>query len=176
MQFLRCFPALKAPAFTWTPPPAATDNGTGSGSLLSRYFEGSSGQVVPTSGEVEQYARAGDGLSATSPDFDAFFKDGTEEEEDDREEEASVEREEYPTASRADPSTGFRRGEEPLRRDYEFLRQWENGQRGGRSYDEPSMGSDTKYGEGSNYHRGGGDVHSPMGNGFRVGTQIQVVG
>ena len=167
---------MKAPAFTWTPPPAATDKGTGSGSLLSRYFEGSSGQVVPTSGEVEQYARAGDELSATQPDFDAFFKDGTEEEEDDRKEEASVEREEYPTASRADPSTGFRRGEEPLRRDYEFLRQWENGQRGGRSFDEPSMGSNTKYGEGSNYHRGGGDVHSPMGNGFRVGTQIQVVG
>merc|ERR1711981_198803 len=110
--------ALKTLAFTWTPPPAATDNDTGS-----------SDQVVPISGEVEQYARAGDGLSATQPDFDAFFKDGTEEEEEDREEEASVGREEYPTA---DPSTGVRRGEEPLRRDYEFLRQWENGQRGDR--------------------------------------------
>ena len=40
-------------------------------------FADSSDQVFPTSGEVEQYARAGDGLSAVQPDFDAFFKDGT---------------------------------------------------------------------------------------------------
>ena len=101
-------------------------------------------------------------------------------EEDEREVEANVGREEYPTASQnlrgADPTTGFRRGEEPLRRDYEFLRQWENGQRGGRSFGEPSIVSNARYGERSNYYRGGGDAHSPMGNGFQVGTQIQVVG
>ena len=142
------------------------------------YYVGSSDQLVPTSGEVEQYARAGEGLSATESDFNTFFEDGTE--EDEREVEANVGREEYPTASQnlrgADPTTGFRRGEEPLRRDYEFLRQWENGQRGGRSFGEPSIVSNARYGERSNYYRGGGDAHSPMGNGFQVGTQIQVVG
>ena len=154
------------------------------------YFVGSSDQVVPTSGEVEQYARfpglfrAGDGLSTTQPDFNDFFNDGGEE-EDSREAEASVGREEYPTGSQSlrgvDPTTGFRRGEEPLRRDYEFLRQWENRQRGGRSFDsrrdDSSTASNSKYGDGSNYYRGGGrDVHSPMGDGFQVGTQIYVVG
>ena len=151
------------------------------------YFAGSSDHVVPTtSGEIEQFARAGDGLSVTQSDFDAFFNHGTEEEEDDRVVEASVGREEYPTAGSqnlrgVDPTTGFRRGEEPLRRDYEFLRQWENRQRGGRSFDvrrdDSSLASNSKYGEGSNYYRGGGrDVHSPMGDGFQVGTQIHVVG
>ena len=85
-------------------------------------FADSSDQVFPTSGEVEQYARAGDGLSATQPDFDAFFEDGTEEEED-RGIEANVGRDEYPTASQnmrgADPMLGLRRGEEPLKTELE---------------------------------------------------------
>ena len=96
-------------------------------------------------------------------------------------------RDDYPTVSQnmrgVDPTTGFRRGDEPLRRDYEFLRQWEereNGQRGGRSFDfendEPSTASNSR--QGNNYHGGGGgmNMHSPMGSGFQVGTQIHVVG
>ena len=42
-------------------------------------------------------------------------------------------RKDNPTVSQysrgVDPTTGFRRGEEPLRRDYEFLRQWEERER-----------------------------------------------
>ena len=127
-------------------------------------------------------ARAGDGLSSAQPDFNSFFNDGgEEEEEDDREAEGSVGREESQNPRGADPTPGFRRGEEPLRRDYEFLRQWENRQRGGRSFDvrrdDSSTASNGKYGGGSNYYRGGGrDMHSPMGEGFQVGTQIHVVG
>ena len=68
-----------------------------------------------------------------------------------------------------------------LKRDYEFLRQWEDGQRGDRNFgsrrDDPSIESNTKYGSNHYIYKGGGsNVHSPMGNGFQVGTQIHVVG
>ena len=77
-----------------------------------------------------------------------------------------------------DPTSGFRRGDEPLRRDYEFLRQWEereNEQRGGRSFDLRRNGA-VLGSEGSNFNRRERDRHSPMGDGFKVGTQIHVVG
>ena len=158
------------------------------------HFVGVNDLAGPTSatgsGEVAQFARAGEGLSGAQPDFDDFFHHRTEEEEDDRieEEQSLARRDDYPTVSQnmrgADPTTGFRRGEEPLRRDHEFLRQWEereNEQRGGRSFDlendQPSTASNSR--EGNNYHRGGGggmNMHSPMGSGFHVGTQIHVVG
>ena len=77
-----------------------------------------------------------------------------------------------------DPTSGFRRGDEPLRRDYEFLRQWEereNKQRGGRSFDLRRNGA-VLGSEGSNFNRRERDRHSPMGDGFKVGTQIHVMG
>merc|ERR1711990_618138 len=151
--------ALRTKAFTWTPEPDALNTGAGLDD-----------PAVPTSatgsGEVAQFARAGEGLSDAQPDFDDFFHHRAEEEEDDRieEEESLARRKDNPTVSQysrgVDPTTGFRRGEEPLRRDYEFLRQWENRQRRGRSFDErrddSSIASNSKYGEGSNYYRGGG--------------------
>ena len=135
--------------------------------------------VVPTVGEVQQYARAGERPSGIQPDFDAFFHDETEEDEYDREGEG-VRRDSTANENMrdVDPTSGFRRGDEPLRRDYEFLRQWEereNEQRGGRSFDLRRNGA-VLGSEGSNFNRRERDRHSPMGDGFKVGTQIHVVG
>merc|ERR1739838_753806 len=89
--------ALRTKAFTWTPAPAAPDTGKGS----------SDQAMIPTGGDVAQFARAGEGLNGAQPDFDArpeeglsgalpdfddFFHHGAEEEE-------SVAGEENPTVS-----------------------------------------------------------------------------
>ena len=116
-------------------------------------------------------ARAGDGPGDEpfqADDFNDFFHHGAEEDQEGRARagDESMLNEDY-------SSQGVKRGDEPLRRDYEFLRQWEEretGQRSGRD----SVSRKEDYG--GNYRQSSRDSHSPTGSEFQVGTQIRVVG
>ena len=83
IKALRLFSALRTKAFTWTPAPAAPDTGKGSpihrlissrffctfvdfsqpyGNAVDFYVGSSDQAMIPTGGEVAQFARAGEGL------------------------------------------------------------------------------------------------------------------
>ena len=139
---------------------------------------GTRDQAIPTVGGIEQLARAGDGPGDEqfqADDFNDFFHHGAEEDQEGRARagDESISDENYSSQRDVAPTPGVKRGDEPLRRDYEFLRQWEEretGQRSGRD----SVSRKEDYG--GNYRQSSRDSHSPTGSEFQVGTQIRVVG
>ena len=141
-------------------------------------YVGKRDQAIPTVGGIEQLARAGEGPADKqfqANDFNDFFHHGAEDEQEGRAraEDESVLDEDYSSQRDVAPAQGVKRGDEPLRRDYEFLRQWEEretGQRSGRDF----VSRREDYG--GNYRQGSRDSHTPTGSEFQVGTQIRVVG
>ena len=123
-------------------------------------------------------ARAGEGLGDKqfqADDFNDFFHHGAEEDQEGRARagDESMLNEDYSSQRDVAPTQGVKRGDEPLRRDYEFLRQWEEretGQRSGRDF----VSRREDYG--GNYRQGSRDSYSPTGSEYQVRTQIRVVG
>ena len=146
--------------------------------IVSNCNPGTRDQAIPTVGGIEQLARAGDGPGDEqfqADDFNDFFHHGAEEDQEGRARagDESISDENYSSQRDVAPTPGVKRGDEPLRRDYEFLRQWEEretGQRSGRDF--VSRGEDYV----GNYRQGSRDSHTPTGSEFQVGTQIRVVG
>ena len=116
-------------------------------------------------------ARAGDGPGDEqfqADDFNDFFHHGAEEDQEGRARagDESMLNEDYSSQRDVAPTQGVKRGDEPLRRDYEFLRQWEEretGQRSGRDF----VSRREDYG--GSYRQGGRDSHSPTGSAFSHG-------
>ena len=137
---------------------------------------GTRDQAIPTVGGIEQLGRAGDGPGdeqMQAENFNDFFHHGAEEEGRARAGDESISDENYSSQRDVAPTPEVKRGDEPLRRDYEFLRQWEEretGQRSGRDF----VSRREDYG--GSYRQGGRDSHSPTGSEVQVGTQIRVVG
>ena len=141
-------------------------------------YVGKRDQAIPTVGGIEQLARAGEGPADKqfqADDFNDFFHHGAKEEQESRARagDESILDEDYSSQRDVAPTQGVKRGDEPLRRDYEFLRQWEERET------EQRRGRDSvlrKEDYGGNYRQGSRDSHTPTGSEFQVGTQIRVVG